>query len=194
MNYRSLIQVGVVLLWFVLWNTPATGQEANDLEAKKALVHEFRKLTGADTVNMNLDITLDGTKKELANMVTSAEGLSLGQRAALEKAVAEAGTRLDAHLKSFMDDRSKFTDLAESAVFEMYDKAFTSEEVRQLIAYYKTDLGQKGLKFLRSQNTEFNSIFQNRIIPVLSDFIKPKIKAESDQLDQMIREAVSKPK
>ncbi len=177
MNHRSLSLIGMIFIWLACSAANVNGQQAGDVEAKKALILEFRKLTGADNVNFGLDITLDGAKKELLDMVQRAEGISGDHKQALEKTAAEAGARLDVQLKSFLDDRSKFVDVAESAIFEMYDKAFTADELRQLIAFYKTDIGQRGLKFLRNQNTEFEAVFRGKVMPMLSDFIKPKIKA-----------------
>lgn len=192
MKNISVAAFGIAFLLLALTTLDVVGQGSSDVEKKKALIHEFRKLTGADTVNLGIDITLDGAKGDFAAMVEQAEGISAEKKKALQAAVADAGQRLEAELRSFLDDRSKFTEAAEGTIFEMYDKAFSEQELRDIIAFYRTDIGQRSLRFLRNQNNEFQSVFREKVRPIVSDFILPKIKAESDQLEQKIREARKK--
>ena len=95
-------------------------------------------------------------------------------------------------MKEFLNDQSKITPISENAIFRVYDQAFSEAELRELIAFYSTTTGQKALQFLPTLSAQVQKSFQSTLLPKIQEFITPKIKAETDQLNQEIQQSKTK--
>jgi len=155
-------------------------------------VMKFRKLTGADRVNLGINVSFEEVKNELIGSVDNDKELSDAQKKELRNAAVEAYNRLDGQLRDFLNDRPRITPISEAAVFQVYNEAFTEAELTELIAFYSTTTGQKALKFLPALSTQVQQVFQSMLLPRVQEFIAPKIKAEGEQLKQKINEAKTK--
>lgn len=164
---------------------PATGE-------KQDLVTKFRKLTGADVVNLGINVSFEDIKNDLVGTVDVDNELTDSQKVELRKSALEAYDRLDKQLKDFLNDRPKITAISESIVFQIYDQAFTEAELRELVAFYGTPTGQKAARFLPTLSAQVQKAFQSVLRPKIQEFIAPKIKAEGDQLKQKIQETKAK--
>lgn len=153
---------------------------------------KFRKLTGADRVNLGINISFEDVKNEFIGSVDSDKELSDSQKVELRKAAVDAYNRLDQQLQAFLNDRPMITPISEAAVFQVYDQAFTEAELKEVIAFYSTTAGQKALKFLPTLSTQVQQVFQSMLLPKVQEFITPKIMAEGEQLKQKIQEASTK--
>ena len=162
------------------------------ISEKKELVTKFRKLTGADHVNLAINVSFEDIKTDLIATVDNDKELTDGQKQELRKTAIEAYDRMDRQLKDFLNDRPKISMVSENAVYQVYDKSFTESELREMIAFFTTATGQKALPFLRTLSEEFQTTFQSMLLPQVQDFISPKIKAEGEQLRQKIQEAKAK--
>lgn len=160
-----------------------------DLTDKQKLILEFRKLTGADNVNMRIGVSVDDVKADLLNTVSNDAGLTPVQKQELQKSAMDAFERIDSALKTFLNDHSIITPISEAAVFQLYDTSFNEAELRELITFYGSPTGKKSLVFLRSLSTEAQKGFQAMLLPKVQEFITPKIKAEGEALKQKILEA-----
>src|SRR5688572_21953869 len=83
---------------------------------KETLVLKFRKLTGADNVNLGINVSFEDTKGELIATVEGDKELTDAQKQELKKSATDAYDRLDSQLKSFLNEKPKITKLAEGAV------------------------------------------------------------------------------
>ncbi len=159
---------------------------------KKSLVLEFRKLTGADNVNLRLNFSIDDIQQDLLALVDQDKETTDAQKTELKKSAKEAGERLDSEVKAFFTDQTKTAPVAEEIIYQIYDKTFTETELRELIAFYRTSTGQKALVFLPSLSSQVQQGFTQAVIPLLQSFIQPKIQAETEQLKQKIKDAKAK--
>lgn len=188
---RQIIASGGLIFIFASALIVAQAQQPVSTE-KEDLVLKFRKLTGADKVNLGINVSFEDIRDDLIEIVDSDKELTEAQKPELKKAATDAYARLDAQLKAFLSDRPKITKLSESAVLQVYDQAFTEAELRELIAFYGTPTGQKALKFLPTLSTQVQTGFQSLLLPQLQEFIAPKIRTETDQLKQKIQESNAK--
>lgn len=154
---------------------------------KQDLVMKFRKLTGADNVNLTLNVSFEDVKSDLIATVDAEGALTDSQRSELRKSAVEAYDRLDTQLKEFLNDKPQITKLSEAAVFQVYDQAFSDAELRELIAFYSTGTGQKALQFLPTLSTQVQKAFQSVLIPKVQEFIAPRIKDETEKLKTQIQ-------
>jgi hypothetical protein len=159
---------------------------------KQVLVTKFRQLTGADKVNLRINVSFEDIRNDLLETVDGDKDLTDAQKQVLRKSAIEAYDRLDNQLKAFLNDTATINPLSEGAVFRVYDQTFNETELKDLIAFYSTPTGEKALRFLPTLSAQVQEAFQAMLLPKIQDFIAPRIKAESEQLKQKIQEAKTK--
>ncbi|MDQ3489837.1 MAG: hypothetical protein M3449_02060, partial [Acidobacteriota bacterium] len=140
------------LLFFVAMVTLASGisvfaQQAT-LTKKQSLILEFRRLTGADRVNMNINLSTEDVRDSLSAIVEKDNELTETQKQELRKAVADAYAPIEKLAKDFFADRDQLNAITEKVVFQLYDTTFSEVELGEAIAYYKSLTGQKTAAFL----------------------------------------------
>ena len=188
MKRLSFTHYSLGIVFLVLIGISAAAQQPAMTE-KQNLVTKFRKLTGANNVNLEINVSFEDVKKDLIGTVDNDMELTDAQKQELKKSAIEAYDRLDKQLKEFLADRPMTTTISENAIYQVYDQTFSESELRELIAFYNTALGQKALQFLRTLSTQVQKSFQSLLFPKIQEFITPKIKTEGDQLKQKIQEA-----
>ncbi len=184
-NYKCLF---IALIITVLGSVSTFAQQPTSAD-KKSLVLEFRKLTGADKVNLGVNFSIADVQETLLSLVEQDKEITNEQKVELKKSATEAGARLDKGIKAFFTDQSKIAPLSEGIIYQIYDKSFTENELRELIAFYRTSTGQKALVFLPSLSSQVQKAFVDAVVPMLQSFIQPKIQTETEQLKQKLIEA-----
>ena len=191
MKRLRLRHCALALIFVAVTGIFAFAQQPSMTE-KQDLVMKFRKLTGADHVNLGINVSFEDIKNDLIGTVDHDKELTDAQKQELRKSAIDAYNRLDHQLKDFLNDQPKITPISEAAVFQVYDQAFTETELKELIAFYGTATGQKALQFLPTLSAQFSKSFQSMLLPKIQEFITPKIKAEAEQLKQTIHQAKTK--
>ena len=183
----KLLLLGVSLSFFY---EPTLAQHASSPD-KKSLITQFRLLTGANHVRMRMNFTVEDVQKELIDLVEKDAELSAPQKLELKKSALEGGARLDKEVKDFFSDQVKMAPISEEVIFQIYDRTFSESELRELIAFYQTTAGKKALEFLPSLSTQYQKAISEVLLPLLQDFIRPKIKSETEQLKQKVTDVKS---
>ena len=191
MKLLSFTHYSLAIVFLGLIAISAVAQQPAMTE-KQDLVTKFRKLTGANNVNLEINVSFEDIKKDLIGTVDNDKELTDAQKQELRKSATEAYDRLDEQLKDFLADRPMTTSISENAIYQVYDQNFSESELRELIAFYITTTGQKALQFLPTLSTQVQKSFQSLLLPKIQEFITPKIKAEGEQLKQKIKEAKAK--
>ena len=155
---------------------------------KRALISEFRSLTGANNVEGSINFSAAGVKEILDAIVEQDKDLTDPQRAQLGEWIKEATTRVEKTARTFLDDKSQIVELSEQTILKLYDKSFTDSELKELIAFYRTPTGQKALAFLRTLSGQVQSAFGEVIQAKLNPILQPKIQIEVEQLKQQIKD------
>jgi hypothetical protein len=184
-NFKLLL-VAVMITLF--GSVSSFAQQATSTD-KKSLIWEFRKLTGADKVNVGVNFSISDVQETLLSLVEQEKEITDAQKIELKKSATKAGERLDKEVKTFFTDQSKITPISEEVIYQIYDKAFTETELRELIAFYRTSTGQKALVFLPSLSSQVQKAFGEAVVPLLQSFIQPKIQTETEQLKQKLKDA-----
>ena len=185
-THFKFLLVALTIIVFASISSFAQQTSARD---KKALILEFRNLTGANNVNLKINFSVADVQQTLLSLVEQDAELTPAQKTELKKSATEAGERLDKEVKVFFADQSKLTPLSEEVIIQIYDKAFTESELRELVAFYKTSTGQKALAFLPSLSVQVQQAFASAVAPLLQNYIQPKIEAETEQLKQKVKDA-----
>src|SRR5262245_49804686 len=111
--------------------------------SKRDLIIEFRKLTGATTINGSLNFSSDGVRQMLSNIVSSDKELSDTQKQSLREDVEKATSRIERRVREFINNQTEMAKLSEEVIFHVYDTSFTEAELTEAIAFYRTPTGQK---------------------------------------------------
>jgi hypothetical protein len=188
-----------VILTFFGFSLMSFGAAAVSVQAqppvttdKQDLVMKFRKLTGADKVNLGINVSFEDIRNDLVGTVDADKDLTEAQKQELRNFAVDAYNRLDQQLKDFLNDQPQIAKVSEAAVFQVYDQAFSEAELRELITFYSTATGQKALQFLPTLSAQVQKAFQSMLLPKVQEFITPKVKAAGEQLKQKIQETKTK--
>ncbi|MGH9932160.1 MAG: DUF2059 domain-containing protein, partial [Pyrinomonadaceae bacterium] len=110
----------------------------------------------------------------------------------LRKSLAEAIARIEKTSRDFLADKSQITELSEKVIYQIYDKAFTEDELKELIAFYRTSVGQKAAVFLPSLSSQIQQEFGEIIRAKLQELIQQRIQIEAELMKQKVRDAKMK--
>ncbi len=155
------------------------------------MISQFRKLTGADTVNLSVNVSTD-IREDFNLLVAQEKDLTDAQKQELTKSINEANERIDKAVKSFLSDQQAMTKLAEEVIFQIYDKNFTESELKELIAFYQTPTGQKAAAFLPTLSKQVEKAFGDSAVAQLRAIVSPKIEAEQAQFQQKLKDLKNK--
>ncbi len=161
------------------------------VENKKSLISQFRKLTGADKVNLSLNVSTD-IREDFNSLVAQEKDLTDAQKQELIKSINEANERIDKTAKGFLSDQQTITKLSEEVIFQTYDKTFTENELKELIAFYQTPTGQKAAAFLPGLSKQVEQAFSQSAVARLRVIVSPKIEAEQAQFQQKLKDLKNK--
>ncbi len=169
----------------------STFAQSATVENKKSLISQFRKLTGADKVNLSLNVSTD-IREDFNSLLAQEKDLTDAQKQELTKSINEANERIDKTAKSFLSDQQTMTKLSEEVIFQIYDKTFTETELKELIAFYQTPTGQKAAAFLPSLSKQVEQAFSQSAVAQLRAIVSPKIEAEQAQFQQKLKDLKNK--
>ena len=161
-------------------------QQTSDTN-KKALITNFRKLTGADKVNLSANISTD-ISDDLNALLNQEKEITEAQKQELKKIIGEANERVNKTAKDFLNDQQTMTVLAEEIIYQIYDKTFTENELKDLITFYQTPVGQKAAAFLPTLSKQVEKAFTDSVIAKLQVIVVPKIQAEENQFKEKLKD------
>lgn len=179
-----------VFLLTTFCSVPTFAQNAT-VENKKSLISQFRKLTGADKVSMSLNVSTD-IRGDFNSQMAQEKDLTEAQKQELTKFINEANERIDKTAKGFLSDQQTIAKLSEEVIFQIYDKTFTENELKELIAFYKTPTGQKAAAFLPGLSKQVEQAFGQSAVAQLQAIVSPKIEAERAQFQQKLKDLKNK--
>ncbi len=182
MNKIKLLLLTCTLI--LISGSPIFSQQTNDAN-KKSLIADFRKLTGADRVNLSVNVSTD-ISDDLNALLEQDKEITEIQKQELKKSIAEANGRVDKTAKDFLNDQQTMTALAEEIIYQLYDKTFTEGELKDLIAFYQTPVGQKAAAFLPTLSKQIEKTFTESVVAKLQVIIVPKIKTEESQFKEKL--------
>ena len=183
---------GPLLVTGLLFLASVTSFAQSDLTKKQSLVLEFRRLTGADRVNMSINLSTEDVRDSLSDIVEKDPGLNEAQKQELRKDVAEAYSKVDKFAKDFFADKSQINQLSEQVIFRIYDNGFSETELTEAIAFYKSPTGQKTAAFLPTLSAQAQKGFIDVVVPKLQQLIQPVSVEETTKLKQKVAEIKTK--
>lgn len=103
-------------------------------------------------------------------------------------AKATAGDRFIAFSQKFrkrMAEAIDYNKYIREAIYPLYDKFYSEQELRDLIAFYRTPTGQKVVDTLPALLTESNIAAKEKFLPQLLPLIEALLKEEFQQIEPL---------
>jgi hypothetical protein len=139
-------------------------------------------------VNRSINFSADSLQKLFSVTVDNEKEITEAQRVELQNSAREAAVRTDKVVRDFLNDNSQITALEEEVIFNIYDKALTENELKEMIGFYKTPTGQKSLSFFRGLSRQVQDDFGEVMRVRINGLLQPKIQMETEQLKQKMRD------
>jgi hypothetical protein len=158
---------------------------------KKELIRELLVVTQA-TKNAAaiMDSMSDQVQKDMLRMMNqvsaSDRSLTDAQRAEKERLVAESAKRAADRFKELFKQRVNYSQLVEDVSYEVYDKYYTADELRDLIAFYKSATGQKSIKIMAQVFAESMAKTSQRLMPAIQPLMQEIIDEELKRIERTL--------
>jgi hypothetical protein len=144
--------------------------------AKRKLIAEFIAVSKfdkqmdqvMDVLFATQDLMYAETVKKLVDRRTD---LTPKQKETLELSMIERSKTFSAKFRERLPAAVNFADYIEQSVYPVYDKAFTENELADLVAFYKSATGQKVLVMMPQLMTESMEIAQRVLIPKITKLV-----------------------
>lgn len=155
---------------------------------------EKQKLIGEMIVVSKMDQQfpemVDGLLKEMEKsypitfnaVVDSNESLSAEAKAQLKAATNQRFASFSQKFRKRLAERVDYGKYIKDAVYPLYDKFYTEQELRDILAFYKTPTGQKLISTLPALLVESSRMANEKFVPMLMPVVQELIKEEFDQI------------
>jgi hypothetical protein len=131
---------------------PAAKAQDEIKPAKRALIKELYMATRADKMAESFaKIILTQMERDLPKMISETPemaDLKSRDRELVQRTIVETSTRVFKRFKELMPQRINFAEVMEQMFYPIYDKFFTEEELKDLVAFYKSTTGQKSIEVM----------------------------------------------
>jgi len=188
---KKLVHVFLAALILVAGAEFARSQDAVTPE-RTALVKELIEATGGkkqfdDISSSMLDMQTASASQVFDSVFADDKTLTAADRAMIKDLTTESIDRMMAKSKEFLAEKLDFDKMVENVFTPVYAKHFTDDDLRAMIAFYRTPTGQKTIKEMPQMLTEIGVSFSKTIIPEYMEFMNATIEAEKVAIKQKLR-------
>jgi uncharacterized protein len=160
------------------------------LKSKKELISQLLEIAGGkQTYDQTQQIILSQQKQELPKilkqMIESYSSLTPSQKKdAYAKAIQNMSVALD-ELGQYLSAETTYEELLERVYYPIYDQYFTEADLRDLVTFYKTPIGQKLISISPQLSATSQKLTFEVIMPRLSEIIGRMIQKEMDSINKL---------
>ena len=117
---------------------------------KRALIKELLEVTRAGKLAQGAtDAMLEQMEKTLPQILSATldntSELKPVDREALRTTIGDSALRVHLRMKALMAEKINMVEITEQMSYPLYDKFFSEDELRGLLAFYKSSVGQKSI-------------------------------------------------
>lgn len=185
---KNFIRICFVLLIFTSFSAVADAQTTIS-EEKRKLIGELIVLTKTDQQIVEItDKMLESMEKMYPTIVAQTSQMTESLSAEEKKQLSEM---MDARFKSFsrkfrekLPQRINYKQFVIDAIYPLYDKFFTEKELGDLIAFYKTETGQKVTNVMPKLMEESTELSAKFLLPQVIKLVEEIMKEEFPELNK----------
>ncbi len=182
---KASVVLCVILYSICLLAGSAAAQQSISSE-KKALIHELLLITDAEKMTGSVIDTMLAAMDKMYPLMIEEMMESMPELTPAQKKKIQAEVRdyswFSQTFRERLPQRINFKELNEKISYPLYDKYFTENELKDLIAFYKSSTGKKTLSVMPSL---FNDSLQKSsamLTPILTELIQEIIDEEKTRL------------
>lgn len=162
--------------------------------AQNTISPEKKKLIGELIVVMKIDTQMSQMTNLLMGMsdtmfaasvkqqLDKRTDLTQNEKDKLEAAIIERSTAFSAKFRERLPATINFTEFIDQTVYPLYDKAFTEKELADLVAFYKSDTGQKVLTTMPQLMADSIEMAQKHLVPKLTKLVDDILAEDMTEL------------
>lgn len=184
-QFKSFILCSVV----ILFGAAAAFAQQSITAEKRKLIFELRELTGTKTFKVVPEMKTEDIGNVLVRLVDSDRELSTGQKQELRKTALAAKERFEKEMLDYMADGTVSDELFDEIFVREYDKAFTEDELREIVVFYRTPAGKKSAGFFMRIMNQATKDFAKALTVKINEFVNTKLKEEIERLKKEIERA-----
>jgi hypothetical protein len=167
--------------------TPAADAAPELTAEKKSLIKQLLVLTDADkSVHTILDAFLDAQRKSypriLQQFVDADTTLTDEQKKSIMDHTQERSEHALVRTKELFDKNIDMSSVMDNVAYIVYNKYFSADELKDIIAFYKTPTGKKTLKVMPDLTRESMEQARSIITPQFQKVIVQLIEEERSSL------------
>ena len=183
---RNLVLV--IALLFV------TAGLAQGIKSQSPISEEKSRLIGEMVAVMELDkqfpLIMDSMLKEMNksypvsfNAVVDAHpSLSAADKAALKGSVSDRYKTFSEKFRKRLSEKVDYAKYIREAVYPLYDKFYTEQDMKDILAFYATPTGKKMIKTMPAVFAESNRLASEKFVPQLIPIIEELMREEFEEI------------
>lgn len=149
---RNAVKAAGLSLFLAVAYCPAAKAQNEITAEKRALIKELFLATRADKLAESFtNVILTQMERDLPKMISElpdVTDVTSKDRQQAQVAAAETSARVFRRFKELMPERINFAEVMEQMFYPIYDKFFTESELKDLVAFYKSQTGQKSISVM----------------------------------------------
>lgn len=184
------ITLTLFIVSFVLLVQQASAQSAVSSE-KQAVIQELIALVNADNNATQLveimDRQMSSTRAAvLESILNDRTDLSEAEKKSLREALSARSEEFGKRFREKLLTKLNYDEMIREISAAVYDKFFTLEEMRDLLAFYRTPTGQKMLKTMTPLMAESMRLTQERLVPKIPIILQELQTEEKQEIEREI--------
>lgn len=177
--------IGLLLTFIFCLYCGAGAAQEKISDEKKALIRELLELTqaaknGEAVMNM-FSVQMEKDLLQILEPIFTNGNTSLTkvQRDQLHNELLESSKRASQRMRELFKQRINFPQLIEDVSYEVYDAHYTTGELKDLLAFYKSPTGQKTIQITPVLMSDSMMKVSQRLNPQLQEITKQIVDEET---------------
>jgi uncharacterized protein len=186
---RGIIRMGLVLCVILCGLTVRAGaqqqQEQQLTPEKRALIKELQDAINAPgSVQAVMDAILsqseESSEQIINESISEIEGLTQQEKEELRQKTASSSARINKRFRELLPQRIDLPKALADISYSVYDRYFTEEEIKALIAFYRSPVGKKSIevmpKLFADSMTQAAEILTPKVKQLIKEITDEEIK------------------
>ncbi len=187
--FKVMIRTFLVVL--VLSSGAALRAQDGISAEKKSLINELLTVTEAtknsEAIMNAMSAQVQKDMLEIfSQMISTDTSIPAAQRPLVQQLVAESAQRSARRFKELFNQRINYAQMVEEVSYQVYDKYYTTEELKDLVAFYRTPTGQKTIKVMPQLFSESMSLTSARLMPLVQPLMREVMDEEMKKLEALV--------